>query len=173
MQKAHCTGPRYARPVLAALEVHMNEIDFLNKALTKATDKLNSHALNYVADVVIYPISESAGNSIDEIVKSVFGSAVLGGASESNTSALHEELLSGLSYAGDSGAYANKKYVGSSEHKQDLENIRNKLKPVLANCSGVTSFWLKEGHPFYPVFWDFAFLVEGANKFIIIGSSSD
>lgn len=27
MQKAHCTGPRYARPVLAALTVHMNYIE--------------------------------------------------------------------------------------------------------------------------------------------------
>ncbi|WP_339074658.1 hypothetical protein [Teredinibacter turnerae] len=151
----------------------MNEIDYLNKALSKVTDKLNSYSLNYVADVMIYPVSESAAGSVGEIVKSVFGSAVLGGASESNTHELHEELLSGLSYAGDSGAYANKKYVGSSEHVRDLQNITNKLKPVLTNCSSVTSFWLKEGHPFYPVFWDFAFLVEGGNKFIIIGSSSD
>jgi len=151
----------------------MNEIDFLNKALSKMTEKLNTYSLNYVADVVIYPVSESAAGSVGDIVKSVFGSAVLGGTSESNTHELREELLSGLSYAGDSGAHANRKYVGSSEHEQDLENIRNKLKPMLANCLSVTSFWLKEGHPFYPVFWDFAFLVEGANKFIIIGSSSD
>ena len=151
----------------------MNEIDFLNKALTKVTDKLNSYSLNYVADVMIYPISESAGDSIEEIVKSVFDSPLLGGTSESNTSELHEDLLSGLSYAGDSGAHANKKYVGSSEHKLDLENVMTKLRPVLVNCSSVTSFWLKEGHPFYPVFWDFAFLIESDNKFIIIGSSSD
>lgn len=117
----------------------MNEIDFLNKTLSKVTDKLNSYSLNYVANVEIYPVSESVVGSVGEIVKSVFGSAVLGGTSESNTHELCEELLSGLSYAGDPGAHANRKYVGSSEHEQDLENIRNKLKPVLSNCMSVTS----------------------------------
>jgi len=151
----------------------MNEIGFLNKALAKVTDKLNLYSLNYVADVEVYSVSEALVGSVSEIVKSVLGTAVLGGTAESSGSALLEELLLGLSYAGDSGAHANTKYVGSVEHRQDLENIKNKLKPLLASCSNVTSFWLKEGHPFYPVFWDFAFLVQGGNNFIIIGSSSD
>ena len=151
----------------------MNEIEFLNKALVKITDKLNSYSLNYVADVEIYPIDKGISGSTADVVKSVFNSAVLGGESESNTSELLEELMAGLSYAGDSGAHSNLKYVGSPEHKQDLENLKNKLKPVLASNSSITSFWLKEGHPFYPVFWDFAFSVDGSNRFIVIGSSSD
>lgn len=151
----------------------MNEIDFLNNAIKKVTFKLNSNSLNYVADIEIYPLSDDVQGSISDTIKSVFSSAIIGGESSSNTSELFEELISGLSYTGDSGAHSNLKYVGSDEHKQDLENIKNKLKPILASFSNIISFWLKEGHPFYPVFWDFAFLVKGGHQFIIIGSSSD
>ena len=150
----------------------MNEIDFFKKALNKVTKKLNSRSLNYVASVEIYPI-RSEGN-VEQIIKSVFGSeAIVGGTVVSDKDELFKELMFGLSYAGDTGAYASLKYVGSAEHERDLNNIKNKLKPLLANCSKVTSFWLKEGHPFYPVFWDFAFLIDGNEKFILIGSSSD
>jgi hypothetical protein len=38
----------------------------------------------------------------------------------------------------------------------------------------VWSFWLEEGHPFYPVQWDFAYVLAGHNGAeVFIGSSSD
>ncbi len=94
----------------------------------KITNKLNSYSLNYVADVEIYPIHKGFSGPTGNVVKSVFSSAIIVGKSESNTSELLEELIAGLSYAGDPGAHSNLEHVGSSEHKQDFENLKNKLK---------------------------------------------
>jgi len=153
----------------------MINIEYLNNALTKITDKLNSKCLNYVADVKIYAAFNYSGKSIQEVVRSVFGNeAVAGGSSTVDEHIFIDELVSGLSYVGDDGSHANRKYVGSEEHSNDLKNLKNKLKPLLSGCTRVTQFSLKEGHPFYPVFWDFAFLFEdGIDAYIAIGSSSD
>ena len=46
-----------------------------------------------------------------------------------------------------------------------------------ANAAGaalLAQFWLRDGHPAYPVFWDFAFVIAGsAGGQVFIGSSSD
>lgn len=48
------------------------------------------------------------------------------------------------------------------------------MDKLVDGADTIMSFWLKEGHPFYPVFWDFAFLIEKNNDAIVfIGSSSD
>jgi len=153
----------------------MIEIEFLNKAIKKVEDKLNSKSLNYVASVEIYAAPGYSGKSIEEIAKFVFGStAKVGGSCQASAKEISDDLISGLSYGGDGGAYASREYVGTDEHLRDLENVKSKLKPLLAKCNLYINFWLKEGHPFYPVFWDFAFILEdGSDAYIAIGSSSD
>jgi hypothetical protein len=48
------------------------------------------------------------------------------------------------------------------------------LDHALAAALLVQSFWLKKGHPDYPVFWDFAFVIAGSSAAeVFIGSSSD
>jgi hypothetical protein len=38
----------------------------------------------------------------------------------------------------------------------------------------VVNFWLKAGHPAYPVFWGFAFVIAGPRGAeVFVGSSSD
>jgi len=55
-----------------------------------------------------------------------------------------------------------------------LTDLERKLKPLLSKAGKITRFTLKKGHPFYPVFWDFAFNIEVENEsYIIIGASSD
>ena len=45
---------------------------------------------------------------------------------------------------------------------------------LVTKSEQVMGFWLKAGHPFYPVYWDYAFLFEvGNDAFVLIGSSSD
>ena len=139
------------------------------------TSELNEYSLNYVVDIQVYNVPEGVPTNLDSRVKSVLGAkATIGGSTASTSSELIEELISGLSFVGDTGSYPNPKYVGSREHRDDLNTVKSKLKPLLINNPIVTRFLFKEGHPFYPVFWDFAFLVEaGVNQCLIIGSSSD
>lgn len=153
----------------------MNELHYLRKAIARMLSKLNAHSLNYVAEVEFYEISLETSGNLNDCVKDALGAnSVVGGSIESNVSELMSELISGLSYVGDDGSHSNRGYVGTAEHKSDLDSISNKIRPFFNASSKVTSFWLKEGHPFYPVFWDFAFFIEGGNhKYILIGSSSD
>jgi hypothetical protein len=48
------------------------------------------------------------------------------------------------------------------------------LKSKVDVASLLAHFWLQEGHPAYPVFWDFAFVVAGPEGgLVFLGSSSD
>jgi hypothetical protein len=47
-------------------------------------------------------------------------------------------------------------------------------RPPTAPLTLIERFWRKEGHPAYPVFWDFAFVIAGPTEAeVFIGSSSD
>ncbi|MGN6808031.1 MAG: hypothetical protein ACTHJZ_19095 [Trinickia sp.] len=55
-----------------------------------------------------------------------------------------------------------------------LEKLLSDLRVTASKAIKVESFTLEEGHPFYPVFWDFAFLFRAASEAtIFIGASSD
>jgi hypothetical protein len=57
---------------------------------------------------------------------------------------------------------------------QDRAKALAQLNDFLRGVCRLTSFWLKEGHPFYPVFWDFAYVIEkDGDAFVFIGASSD
>lgn len=148
--------------------------DFDNQ-LEDIVDLIHGETLNYVADVVLYPPVSIVSKSIDEIVKAVLGpEAVIRNTSPSNAQDVQEELKYALSYAGYESSHPCKEYVGSEAQKQHLVELSNKLELFLSRAAKITSFNLSSGHPFYPVFWDFAFIIEVADKaYIFIGSSSD
>lgn len=77
-------------------------------------------------------------------------------------------------YQGDDGSHPGRDYLASMTFKQDADFVMAQLEGLVSGASLLTLFWLKEGHPFYPVFWDFAFMIErGDDAFVLIGSSSD
>ena len=48
------------------------------------------------------------------------------------------------------------------------------IEQSVVGATVIERFWLKEGHPAYPVFWDFAFVIAGPHETkVFIGSSSD
>ena len=62
----------------------------------------------------------------------------------------------------------------SKDFDSDAENLFRDLKELFVDHSKVVSFLLDSGHPFYPVFWDFAFLIrKSESSYVFIGSSSD
>ena len=77
-------------------------------------------------------------------------------------------------FNGDEGSYPNHKYLTSEKFKNDLGQLLEQIGEFFSDNSGISKFWLKQGHPFYPVYWDFAFLIRKSDSyFILIGSSSD
>ena len=86
-----------------------------------------------------------------------------------------DELKDALQYRGDYGSHPSLDYLDSTESRIDFDQLICRIQRVLdESFDNIQSFWLKEGHPFYPVFWDFAFLIRTCDESILfIGSSSD
>jgi len=152
----------------------MNTEYFTNK-LALVLEKINQNSLNYVAHVVLYPPTIVGANSTEESVKSVLGGNVqIEEISQVSSQNVTSELKLSLGYSGDYGSHPNNDYVGSELYKTHITDLENKLKPLLASATKILSFVIKEGHSFYPVFWDFAFSIEANGEaYVFIGSSSD
>ena len=110
-----------------------------------------------------------------ELVQAALGTeAIIGGARNVTCEDLVEEVQASLSYPGSSGAGPAPGIVDSALFKELLATLTTELVTACDGASGIEQFWLKAGHPAYPVFWDFAFLVRNkAKSQVFIGSSSD
>lgn len=155
--------------------------DQINKLLKKLSNNLSKSslfgqsALNYSVSVkIFYDNTESELNEIDLIESVLAPKAVVGNIEKCDLSELLDIVKKCFEYAGDEVSYPNRRYYLSEEFKVDLNQALEQIKVLFSNNLGIFEFWLEDGHPFYPVFWDFAFLVKKReNNFILIGSSSD
>ena len=130
---------------------------------------------NYLADIRLYHAVGVAGRSVAEVVGASLGWPV---AVERTTSADRGEVISrikeGLEYTGDDGAHPSYAFLSSDQFRKGEEEVLRFFESFLSDAGSVFSFHLTKGHPFYPVFWDYAFLIEkGSDAFVLIGSSSD
>jgi len=153
----------------------VSDLEYLQQAIIKVLDKIHTNSLNYSADLDVTWIAEKSNISVEELIRKVYGSQVLlWRSTDSQKSVFMNNIKSGLSYIGDEGSHANREYVGSDEHTRDLKNIAVKMKPILRQCSKYVSFSFREGHPHYPVFWDFAYLLEcPSGYYVFVGSACD
>lgn len=153
-----------------------------NKLLKKICKRLHKDrffdfngALNYAVSVEIF--SGNTFNNLDEIdliEKILNTNAKVVEIEESNLSELLGNIKKGFEFTGDEGSYPNRNYLLSDNFKTDLNELMKQIEDLFSDNSEIWEFWLDEGHPFYPVYWDYAFLIKKLeNNFILIGSSSD
>ncbi len=146
-----------------------------NELLKKICWKLSrGDVANYVANIKIFQSDriDDKGNSI----KNILGANVfeVGGIKKSGISELLKVVQECFVFTGDEGAHPNKEYLFSREFKLETSRVLEQIKLLFSDSSEIFTFYLKSGHPFYPVFWDYAFLVRNKHSdFILIGSSSD
>lgn len=116
-----------------------------------------------------------AGESLDSVVTAALGKdARVGAAQLAAKDEIMEALQSALRFKGDDGAHPSLNYLESPESEEDFDAVTSEVQGILDQSDLLLSFWLESGHPFYPVFWDFAFLIETAEDSILfIASSSD
>lgn len=148
----------------------------INKLLAKICRKLSSgDVVNYCANVEIFQgNSVTESNEIDLIISALGKNAEVGGVEKSNITELLDVIKECFEYVGDEGSYPNQVFLSSSEFKAELNQVLEQIKGLFLDNSEIFAFWLKEGHPFYPVFWDYAFLVKkDEGNYVLIGSSSD
>ncbi|MFT7542849.1 MAG: hypothetical protein ACI9K5_003831 [Gammaproteobacteria bacterium] len=146
-------------------------------SLAGLSAKLNGgDALNYTATFGLFAALGSADGSLEEIAHQAIGPLTKIGGSWSCTksSLLEEEVASSLEYLGDNGAHPNRDFLNSPMFQEVVDCATREIGDFIDAADLLIDFYLAEGHPFYPVFWDFAFaIVRGRDAYILIGSSSD
>jgi hypothetical protein len=84
------------------------------------------------------------------------------------------EVEQALRYAGDPSSGPRATVLQSSQFEELLDIVLTHLEQASSDAISITNFWLKEGHPAYPVFWDVAFVIIGAKQVVVfIRLSSD
>jgi hypothetical protein len=131
--------------------------------------------LNYVVNfsrTQVSPILE--GTPEQYIVAALGPKAVVGGVSEATVPELLIEVESSIRWPGDIGSGPPKHVLRSRRLRELIACVLAHLKRVAAESESVWRFWLKDGHPFYPVQWDFAFVLIGPRGAeVFVASSSD
>jgi hypothetical protein len=147
----------------------------INSTLEGISRNLFADSLNYCASFKFVKCHGMAGRALQEILASGLGEGVvIGGVSAAGPADVLEALKDALAYQGDAGSHPGQGYATSETCRQDVSRVLAQVGALLEGASHIVSFRLKEGHPFYPVFWDFAFSIEkGTDAFVFIGSSSD
>ncbi|WP_133471686.1 hypothetical protein [Paraglaciecola marina] len=153
----------------------MQNIDVLVTKLESLVDRLHEDSANYVAELEIYPVCDYAEKSPIEILhKALEGQVILEKIAISNQQKLIAEISAMLSYEGLGSSHPNRAYVGSAEHGEHLAELSNELIRLTSHASSIKEVWLKEGYPFYPVFWDLGFIITiNSDAYVIAGMISD
>lgn len=133
------------------------------------------YGYNYQVFLRIYCLtfapSEPAGWYI---AKALGPSALIGGMVPATGREVLAEVERSLRYAGDVGSGPDPSALSSEKFNELVVRLLSELERAIAGAEILAQFWLRDGHPAYPVFWDFAFLIAGpADALVFIGSSSD
>lgn len=145
------------------------------KRLTEMADLLNSNGVNYSVFVRAYLGVPESASDIGSIVNELIGhETVLDGLRDADVSEVVETLRQSFGYVGDASAGPSANVFESTEFSRLLGSISDSVVQLSQSAYGIKSFGFAEGHPAYPVFWDFAYLFLGNDKHVLlVASSSD
>lgn len=136
---------------------------------------LNDGALNYNVFLKWFetPLPQAQTSTI--AIENALGAAVkIGGIEEVQRALVWSLIENDLLYPGDDGAGPSELAIISEKLATLLHLLKEQVNALAHKATKVESFWLSNGHPAYPVFWDFAFLfMTDTDATILIGSSSD
>lgn len=146
-----------------------------NQFLHKIEELLNVGAWNYTVFLRFYETTLSGQPVKEAAIKSLLGvEATLRSIDEVDKSLVWPVIESSLLYTGTDGEGPAESTMKSAEFSELMMLLGNEVRNLVDEAVNIDSFELQDGHPAYPVFWDFAFLFSGeASASILIGSSSD
>jgi hypothetical protein len=156
-------------------KIHMIDIKWVNLQLKSISDRISKDSLNYGAQFEIWEAKNTSGKRISDIVSTALDKNIeIGGTFGIDLSELIKEIKNGFTYSGDSSSHPNLNLLQSPNYIIEIENFTQILDQWLKSADNIIGFWIKKGHPFYPVFWDYAFVLESGNDaYVMIASSSD
>jgi len=136
---------------------------------------LNSDGINYTVFLKAYSCSGVNVNDVEGTLKCLLGHNVaVDSVRDCDLTEVSNELSDCLGYAGDDGSGPGPRTLGQSEYSTLLKEIISNIAQVSFQCNGMKSFRIVDGHPAYPVFWEFAFLfIRNDVHHLLVGAASD
>lgn len=133
------------------------------------------YGYNYAVFLRAYQAPFTKDHSAERYITQVLDShAVIGGVVPTSGPEILEEVERSLRYAGDEGSGPKSSALASPRFESLLAGVLSELDQAMADAEVLAQFWLRDGHPAYPEFWDFAFVIAGPPRALVfIGSSSD
>jgi len=136
---------------------------------------LDSDGTNYTTFLKSYSRTPGDVGEIQDIVEELIGQRVaLDEIRDCDIAEITAELRDCLGYAGEQGAGPGPHTLQLPEFSNLLQKIIDDVAHAIEHSYVVKSFQFVDGHPAYPVFWSFAFLILGKDCHqLLVGSSSD
>ena len=133
------------------------------------------YGYNYQVFLGIYRVPFMSDASAEWYIRQALGpSAEIGGVAPVAGSEIEAEVEGSLRYAGDAGSGPKPSILKSRKFEALVSAVLSELRLTISGAELLARFWVRNGHPAYPVFWDFAFVMVGPSGGIVfIGSSSD
>lgn len=152
----------------------MDPITELKHLFAQLCDGLGKDGMNYVpmADIWVVPDPEK---SVEGIVRRALGhEASIRICGPASIADVIEKVEAGFAYEGSAGAYPSPGFVRSEEAAQLRAAVCSLLKTAVTPAELVCEIRIDSGHPYYPVFWDYAYVIACSDEaYVLIGSSSD
>ncbi len=145
----------------------------VESVLSELSNLLCGH--NYEVFLRLYKIPFLPGASAEWYISEALGpTAVVGGSCPVTGDEVLAVVKVSLLHAGDEGYGPLPSALGSEKFNELLKTVLSNTERAVSSATLIEQFWLKEGHPAYPVFWDFAFVIAGPlGVEVFVGSSSD
>jgi hypothetical protein len=136
---------------------------------------LNTGALNYTVFLKSFDIPLTRPLPSEVLIRQALGeAATVGGIEKVQSASVWPEVQEALLYAGEPGAGPSAIMLTSEAFAASMKMLEHTIGELAGTAAEIESFWLRKGHPAYPVFWDFAFIFKANTRAtILIGSSSD
>jgi len=133
------------------------------------------YGINYQVFLKLYEAHHAQSAEPAGIMSAAFDTkVVVGGIAAVSQDEVLNEISTCLAYKGDESSGPIPKKLASAQFQILKSKVLDETRTLCKEANLIFIFWLKEGHPAYPVWWDFAFLFQGeTHSHILIGSSSD
>jgi hypothetical protein len=130
------------------------------------------YGFNYAVSLRLYGPSNSEQGLIETLKKLISEECEISGVLRTSSNEAVIVMTNCLLYKGDEGSQP----LELDSKKTEICNLLDKILSTIGfeNAEMIVEFGFKQGHPAYPVFWDFAYDIHVKDKrWIFVGCSSD
>lgn len=136
---------------------------------------LNSDGMNYTVFLRCHTGRVTPGLTLDQSIHAVLGpGCVIDDVRDVDAGEVEAVVRNSLAYVGEVHSGPGTATLASTRFGELLDAILADCRRAHADSEVAASFFIVDGHPAYPVFWDFSLFFGGAEEYVVlVGSSSD